>query len=306
MRRAYLIDRDSVGGGMEYIRRQIAAHPHDECRVFASVRGECTAGRMNAWGADVVHANHLKALVQLFRNPFTRPWGKVVFTVHGIHLRKFDFLPKTLPNRIKRFLRLSLERRLYRKCDELIALTETDAADIRRLYGTDLPVRVAPNALEADELTQSAASLRYPPEAFAFACIARFDFQKGQDILLQAIAQAQDKLRAYGRRTLLIGDGPTLEDMKHFAESYGILDLLEFAGEIPDAGVYMACGEKLVAPSRWEGMPYLLLEAVARRQAVIASDCPGNHDVLKDYAAARLFKVEDVDALALLMKESGR
>ena len=295
MRRAYLIDRDSVGGGMEYIRRQIAAHPHDECRVFASVRGECTAGRMNAWGADVVHANHLKALVQLFRNPFTRPRGKVVFTVHGIHLRKFDFLPKTLPNRIKRFLRLSLERRLYRKCDELIALTETDAADIRRLYGTDLPVRVEPNAVEADELTQ------YPPEAFAFACIARFDFQKGQDILLQAIAQAQDKLRAYGRRTLLIGGGPTLEDMKGLADTSGISDIVEFAGEIPDAGVYMTCAKKLVAPSRWEGMPYLLLEAVARGASVIASDCPGNRDVLKGYAAAELFPTGDVARLAGLL-----
>ena len=301
MRRAYLIDRDSVGGGMEYIRRQIAAHPHDECRVFASVRGECTAGRMNAWGADVVHANHLKALVQLFRNPFTRPWGKVVFTVHGIHLRKFDFLPKNLPNRIKRFLRLSLERRLYRKCDELIALTETDAADIRRLYGTDLPVRIEPNAVEADELTQSTALLRYPPKAFAFACIARFDFQKGQDILLQAIAQAQDKLRAYGRSTLLIGGGPTLEGMKSLADTSGISDIVEFAGEIPDAGVYMTCAKKLVAPSRWEGMPYLLLEAVARGASVIASDCPGNRDVLKDYAAAELFPTGDVARLAGLL-----
>ena len=301
MRRAYLIDRDSVGGGMEYIRRQIAAHPHDECRVFASVRGECTAGRMNAWGADVVHANHLKALVQLFRNPFTRPRGKVVFTVHGIHLRKFDFLPKTLPNRIKRFLRLSLERRLYRKCDELIALTETDAADIRRLYGPGLPVRVEPNAVEADELMQSASSLRYPPEAFAFACIARFDFQKGQDILLQAIAQVQDKLRAYGRRTLLIGGGPTLEEMKSLADTLGISDIVEFAGEIPDAGVYMTCAKKLVAPSRWEGMPYLLLEAVARGASVIASDCPGNRDVLKDYAAAELFPTGDVARLAGLL-----
>jgi len=288
---------------MEYIRRQIAAHPHDECRVFASVRGECTAGRMNAWGADVVHANHLKALVQLFRNPFTRPRGKVVFTVHGIHLRKFDFLPKTLSNRIKRFLRLSLERRLYRKCDELIALTETDAADIRRLYGTDLPVRVEPNAVAADELTQSTSALRYQPEAFAFACIARFDFQKGQDILLQAIAQAQDKMRAYGRRTLLIGGGPTLEDMKSLAEDSGISDIVEFAGEIPDAGVYMTCAKKLVAPSRWEGMPYLLLEAVARGASVIASDCPGNRDVLKDYAAAELFPTGDVARLAGLLSE---
>ena len=218
-------------------------------------------------------------------------------------MRKFDFLPKTLPNRIKRFLRLSLERRLYRKCDELIALTETDAADIRRLYGTDLPVRVEPNAVAADELTQSTSALRYQPEAFAFACIARFDFQKGQDILLQAIAQAQDKMRAYGRRTLLIGGGPTLEDMKSLAEDSGISDIVEFAGEIPDAGVYMTCAKKLVAPSRWEGMPYLLLEAVARGASVIASDCPGNRDVLKDYAAAELFPTGDVARLAGLLSE---
>ena len=301
MKIAYLIDRDSVGGGMEYIRRQIAAHPCDECRVFASDRGECTAGRMNAWGADVVHVNHLKALVQLFRNPFTRPRGKVVFTVHGIHLRKYGFLPKTMVNRLKRFLRLSLERRLYRRCDELIALTETDAADIRRLYGAALPVRVEPNTVDANELTPSTGALSYAPEEFAFACIARFDFQKGQDILLQAIARVQDKLRAYGRRTLLIGGGPTLEEMQRLAETAGISDIVAFAGEIPDAGVYMTCAKKLVAPSRWEGMPYLLLEAVARGASVIASDCPGNRDVLKGYPRASLFPTGDVARLAGLL-----
>ena len=291
---------------MEYIRRQIAARPDDESRVFFSCRGECTARKMNGWGADVIHANHLKALAQLFRNPLSRPKGKVVFTVHGIHLRKYDFLPKTFANRIRRALRLSLERRLYRRCDELIALTETDAADIQRLYGPGLPVVIEPNSVRAEELSQPSGDLRYLPRTFAFACIARFDFQKGQDILLRAIVHVQDELRASGRRTLLIGGGPTLDHMKRFAQASGISDLVEFAGEIPDAGVYMACGEKLVAPSRWEGMPYLLLEAVARGQAVIASDCPGNHDVLKDYAAAKLFKVEDADALASLMKETGR
>ncbi len=303
MKIAYLIDKGTVGGGMEYIRRQIAAHPHDECRVFVSDRGECTAAKMNDWGADVVHVNHLKALVQLFRNPLLRPKGKVVFTVHGIHLRKYDFLSKTFANRLRRMFRLLMECWLYRRCDEVIALTETDAADIQRLYGPALPVVIEPNSIRVDELRQPTATLRYSPGEFAFVCIARFDFPKGQDILLRAIAHAQDGLRALGRRTLLIGDGPTLGEMKRFAEMSGILDIVEFAGEIPDAGVYMTCGEKLVAPSRWEGMPYILLEAVARGQAVIASDCPGNRDVLKDYAAARLFKVEDIDGLAALMEE---
>ena len=301
MKIAYLIDRDTVGGGMEYIRRQVAVHPHDESRVFFSCRGECTAAKMNAWGADVIHANHLRALVQLFRSPFSRPNGKVVFTVHGIHLRKYDFLPKTFANRMRRALRLLLERRLYRKCDELIALTETDAADIRHLYGSALPVVIEPNSVRVDELSQPTGTLRYSPQEFSFVCIARFDFQKGQDVLLQAIDRVQDKLRAHGRRTLLIGGGPTLGDMKRLAESSGISDLVEFAGEIPAAGVYMTCAKKLVAPSRWEGMPYLLLEAVARGASVIASDCPGNRDVLKDYAAAEVFPAGDVAALAKIL-----
>lgn len=304
MKIAYLIDRDAVGGGMEYIRRRIAAHPDDECRVFASERGECTAAAMDAWGADLIHANHLKALLQLFRNPFARPKGKVVFTVHGIHLRKYDFLPQTPANRLRRLLRLSLERRLYRRCDKLIALTETDAADIRRLYGDSLPVAVEPNSVNAGELRKPAGALRYRPGDFAFACIARFDFQKGQDVLLRAIARAQGELRARRRRTLLIGGGPTLGAMKRLAEESGTSDLVEFAGEIPNAGMYMTCVEKLVSPSRWEGMPYLLLEAVARGQRVVASDCPGNRDVLKGYAAAELFPVCDASRLAdLLVRE---
>ncbi len=304
MRRAYLIDRDSVGGGMEYIRRQIAAHPGDECRVFFADHGECTPAKVNRWGAGVIHVNHLRALAQLFRNPLVRPHGQVVFTIHGIHLRKYDFLPKTVANRVKRLMRLSLERWLYRRCDRLIALTETDAADARRIYGLGLPVAVEPNAVNASEFASPPTGLRYGHDEFAFVCIARFDFQKGQDILLAAIARVQDELRSSGSRTLFIGGGSTLEESKRKAAHLGIADLVVFVGEIPNAGAYMACGKTLVAPSRWEGMPYLLLEAVARNRRIIASDCPGNRDVLANYALARLFNVEDVSGLSELLTEA--
>jgi len=304
MKIAYLTDRDSVGGGMEYIRRQIAAHPDDETRVFFADRGECTAANMNAWGADVIHVNHLKALLGIFRGPFPRPKGEVVFTVHGIHLRKYDFLPRTLANRLKRAMRLALEKRLYGRCDRLIALTETDAADIQRLYGPGLPVVVEPNSVDPAEFLRPAGDLRYAADGFAFVCIARFDFQKGQDVLLRAVAAAQDDLRRDAKRTLLIGGGPALAEAKAYAANAGISDLVEFAGEIPGAGAYMTCARRLVAPSRWEGMPYLLLEAVARGRRVIASSCPGNVDVLKGYGNAALFPVEDFEALAKLMVEA--
>lgn len=302
MKVAYLIDRDSVGGGMEYIRRQIAVHPDNESRVLFSGRGECTASKVNEWGAHVVHANHLKSLVQLFRNPLSKPRGRVVFTAHGIHLRKYDFLPKTFVNRMKRRLRLWLERWLYRKCDGIIALTETDAADIQRLYGRGLPVVVEPNVVDMAEFADvPREELRYRPDEFAFACIARFDFQKGQDVLVRAIALAQGALRKADKKTLLVGGGQTLDEIMRLAESEGVADLIEFAGEIPHAGVYMTCARVLVAPSRWEGMPYLLLEAVARGRSVIASDCPGNRDVLKGYLSAVMFPVEDAVCLARLL-----
>jgi glycosyltransferase involved in cell wall biosynthesis len=300
MKTAYLIDRDSVGGGKEYIRRQIAEHPSDETRVFFSDRGDCTAAKMNAWGAEVIHVNHLKALLQLFRNLFVRPHGRVIFTVHGIHLRKYDFLPKSFLNRTKRFVRLSLERLLYRKCDQLIVLTETDAEDIKRLYGENLPVVVEANFIDVSCL-KPPVGLKYRENEFSYVCIARFNFQKGHDILVKAIDLAQKELRASGKRTLLIGGGATLEETKRFVDEKGISDLVEFAGEISDAGVYMTCGKTLITPSRWEGMPYLLLEAVARGRRIIASDCPGNRDVLKNYAHATLFPVEDFSVLAQLM-----
>jgi glycosyltransferase involved in cell wall biosynthesis len=301
MKIAYLIDRNTIGGGMEYIRRQMSVRSNDECQMFVADRGECSASKLNKWCADIIHVNHLKALVQLFRNPFVRPRGKIVFTVHGIHLRKFDFLPKTTMNRVKRFLRLSLERYLYGKCDELIALTETDAADIRRLYGETLPIVIEPNFIDESSL-RSPEGLRYKRDEFAFVCIARFDFPKGQDILLSAIVKAQDKLRMAQMKTLFIGGGENMDVSKKYATHFGVSDLVEFAGEIPNAGVYMMCGKTLVAPSRWEGMPYILLEAVARKRHIIASDCPGNRDVLIGYNNADMFPVEDSDVLAKLME----
>lgn len=292
MKIAFLIDRDAIGGGNDYIRRLMAAHPEATCRVFYADRGECTAQAVNAWGADCVWVNHLRALVQLFRSPCVRPKGEVVFTVHGIHLRKYDFLPKTPVNRVKRALRRWLERRLYHRCARLIALTPTDAADIHRLYGADLSVTVEPNAFGASELLPRTAEMRWAEDAFAYVMIARNDFQKGQDILFAALERTADRLRADGKRVLLIGGAEV---------PASVADLVENAGPIPNAGVYMTCGRTLIAPSRWEGMPYLLLEAVARGRAVIASDCPGNRDVLADYPRARLFPTADAAALAELL-----
>ncbi len=362
---AYLIDKPTSGGGGEYVRKlQQGLSGSCESQVFYASKGECRAAIVKEWKPDVIHVNHLRALVQLFRSPWQRVKSPVIFTVHGIHLRKYDFLPHTLKIRILRFMRLHLERYLYRKCAALIALTNSDRDEIHRLYGRGLNVVVIPNGISADESSPSSPtkSLAPPPSLtpikslvptpilanFFFICIGRFDFQKGQDILLRAIAQSASTLRAQNRRTLFIG-GPskipinhhqrsdlpsqiigipknrhqrsdlysrfigiltppilprkndTLAEMKALATKLGILDLVEFAGEIPNAARFLSHGTILIAPSRWEGLPFLLLEAGLQQMPVIVSDCPGNRDIITPNMTGLLFPNEDINTLANLL-----
>lgn len=296
---------------------------HDECRTFYSSRGECTPAALNAWGAEMVVVNHLKALVQLLWNPFRQPKGRVIFVVHGIHLRKYDWRMKeggvrgacALP---LYWLRRGLEAWLYRRCDQIVALTETDRADILRLYGRGLRVEVEPNTLEgweADNVYSGVSDIRMTAEGrslfagegtrsithemgahavglearrqdecsgtFQYICIGRFDYPKGQD---RWVRKCLD-FRAFSPapRTLFIGDGPMLEHCKTLARRLGVADLCVFAGAIPDADRYLKCASVVVSPSRWEGMPYLMLKARALGCRILATDCPGNRDALAGY-----------------------
>jgi glycosyltransferase involved in cell wall biosynthesis len=54
----------------------------------------------------------------------------------------------------------------------------------------------------------------------------------------------------------------------------------------------------MVLPSRWEGMPLAILEAMSSAVPVVASDIPGNHHLVDDGSDGRLFPLDDDAALA--------
>lgn len=288
MKVAYLIDKDALGGGNEYVRQKIAAHPGDDCRVFFSERGECSSGHMDEWGAEEIVVNHLKALVQLLGNPLRRPKGRVTFVVHGIHLRKYVWRMREggaagIRDLPLYWLRRGLERWLYHRCDRIVALTESDKADIHKWYGRGLPVEVEPNTLEG-WVPNLADGL--PPElpgSFKYLVIGRLDYPKGQDRWIRRMKNEELRMMNDGGRTLFIGDGPMLVECKKLARELGVEDLCVFAGAIPEADRYLKCAEIVVSPSRWEGMPYLMMKARALGCRILATDCPGNRDVLAGY-----------------------
>ena len=64
-----------------------------------------------------------------------------------------------------------------------------------------------------------------------------------------------------------------------------------FAGAILEAEQYLKCAPVVVSPSRWEGMPYLMMKVRALGCRILATDCLGNRDVLMGYEKWEVLKI---------------
>lgn len=295
----HLTDRDSIGGGMRYIRLLGLGMPDVESRVLFAADGHCRALFVNRLDPDVIHVSHLKALLQLYATPFVRPKAPVVFTVHGVHLRKFDFLPRSPANTVKRFLRRALERWLYRKLDAIIVLTEADRDLVLKLYGANLPVHVVPNGIDFAEV-QTVQAIRSCD--YDYVSVARFCLQKGQRMLVEAVSMAQEAMRSRNAHVLMVGAGEDFLAVKRTVDRRGLSDIVTIVGEAENGADCLLKAKALIAPSLWEGFPFLLLEAASRGMPVVASGCHGHVELIRHGETGLLFPVNDVGALSEILK----
>ncbi|NJP68023.1 glycosyltransferase family 4 protein [Streptomyces spiramenti] len=104
-------------------------------------------------------------------------------------------------------------------------------------------------------------------------CVGRLCRQKGQDVLLRAWPEIA--ARVPGARLVLVGDGPDAERLRAAAP-----DGVDFVGAVPDAAPWYAAASLVVAPSRWEGMALVPLEALAAGRPVVMSDVAGARESL--------------------------
>jgi glycosyltransferase involved in cell wall biosynthesis len=102
-----------------------------------------------------------------------------------------------------------------------------------------------------------------------FGCIGRLDSEKGQRDLLEAFAAS--KLADSGARLKFVGEGPDQAELRASAEALGVLEAVEFAGVRKDMEQVYAEIDCLVLPSLREGMPMVVLEALASGKPVVAT-----------------------------------
>ena len=117
------------------------------------------------------------------------------------------------------------------------------------------------------------------------------------------LVRAFAKLRAERDCTLfIIGDGPERASLGHLAEELGVAADVHLVGYDADPYRWMRAASLFVLSSRTEGLPTVLIEAMACGAAIISTDCPhGPREILEDGKWGQLVPVGAVDAMAAAM-----
>jgi glycosyltransferase involved in cell wall biosynthesis len=127
------------------------------------------------------------------------------------------------------------------------------------------------------------------------ACIGRLDvISKAQDVLLQVLALSHWRERKI--RLSLIGTGPNERGLRRMAEQLGLTNI-QFAGQQNNIEEIWSKHHALVLPSRFEGMPLVVVEAMLCGRPCIASDVGGNRELIRDGINGFLAKAPTVELL---------
>ena len=159
--------------------------------------------------------------------------------------------------------------------------------------------RVAVAEYGPDLADLSPANRNAAREKFGFSAepvvgtIGRVEFrQKGQDFLIRAVARHREELSGY--RFAIAGDGPDLPAAKNLIARFGVESMIQCLPWQEDPADLYSALDVLLIPSRYEGMPLVMLEAMARRLPVLASNVDGMADVLPPECLFRSGDAQDL------------
>jgi glycosyltransferase involved in cell wall biosynthesis len=160
-------------------------------------------------------------------------------------------------------------------------------------------VQVIPNGVDLTRFRPASAESPPARRDGRVLYIGRLTYQKGVDVLLAAWRGVQERLPASRRATLVIvGAGPGQAQLECLAASLGITESVKFVGEQSDVAAWLRLSDVAVLPSRWEGMPNALLEAMASGLPCVATRVSGSEEVIQHGVNGLLVEPEDDVALA--------
>jgi len=227
---------------------------------------------------------------------------RVYPTIHNN--REFDYGEASGP------LRESLRRYAYKRmlsvCARMIAVSDqVKTAMVREL---DLPptwidrITVVPNGVAIPpemgpgERSRARAEWGLAEDEVLIACIGRLTAQKNFQALVGALGQVDAAVGPW--RCVVAGEGEMRDELTASARAGGLEEKIIFAGHVANVGELLGAADVFCLPSRFEGLPLALLEAMAAGLPTAAFAIDGVTDVVEDGGQALLAEPENIPQLA--------
>jgi glycosyltransferase involved in cell wall biosynthesis len=189
----------------------------------------------------------------------------------------------------RRFVALKRRRlaKAYRQSSSVVAVSRQAAESAERYYGLNAgTVHMIHNAVDCQALRREAQSQAIErDERITFVCVGRMTAEKGHHDLISAalLAQSQWPGSLPGLRLWMVGDGPLRGELESQCRGGKIEPgSIEFRGPQSCPAPFIAAADALVLPSHFEGMPNVVLEAMALGTAVIATRAGGTIELERD------------------------
>jgi glycosyltransferase involved in cell wall biosynthesis len=191
-----------------------------------------------------------------------------------------------------------LRRLLYPRAAALVVQT-TDLVDWATQFVPAGRVRIIPNAVTLDrdrDLSPAVPPWLSGPGPKLLG-VGRLSRQKGFDLLIEAFARCAPRHPEWS--LVILGEGPERSSLQRLATELRVEQSVTLPGKWPNAARLMGRADLFVLPSRYEGFPNALLEAMAAGVPVIAADCPsGPRHIVSPDVDGLLVPPSDVSSLS--------
>lgn len=291
-----------VGGRMEEVRQAVAgfAKVHTLRLVRSPFSPENRKGyrdMVKLLGEnhyDIIWTNEpvMGVVTRLAARKHRKSGTKVVYMCHGFHFYRGAPLPNWL-------IYYPVERCMSRFCDAIVTINHEDEARARTFHcprvehihgiGVDAE-RLHPGA----ERTDIRRELGLKDDDFLVLSVGELNKNKNQQVILRALAELHDDHIHY----LLCGKGDCLEALQRLARELGLEKNVHFLGYRRDVVDICTQADVFAHPSKREGLPLALMEAMYCGLPVICSRIRGNTDLIDEPEGGILCDPEDAAGFA--------
>lgn len=246
---------------------------------------------------DIVHT-HTPVASAIARMVFKKSNSRIIYTAHGFHFYKGAPL-------INWIIYYPTEWWLAKHTDVLVTINKEDfelaknkfnCKDIRYIPGVGIDLDMFNSLNKERELAK--ADLGIPEAVKLILSVGELNENKNHQVVIKALSVLKDTNLHY----IICGEGALREDLLNMISEYGMTEQIHLLGFRNDVKAIYLLADLFIFPSKREGLPVALLEALLSGLPVIASNIRGNSDLANLNVPIKLLDVLTPDTLAKEIK----